>query len=80
MQRLDVSVAVRPLYGSLGVKELMYIICNAISKQILDRAQWDIHILQYFIGSCYKDANTPHSTWPRDSTVFKFVNVSTQTF
>ena len=38
MQRLEVSGAVRPLYGSLGVKELMYIISNAISKPILDRA------------------------------------------
>jgi len=29
MQRLDVSGAVRPIYGSLGVKQLKYIINSA---------------------------------------------------
>jgi len=35
MQRLEVSCAVRPIYGSLGVKRLTDISCLAVKKTVV---------------------------------------------
>jgi len=47
MQRLEVSGAVRPIYGSLGVKRLIYL--SNVQELISERKQTALHYTAKFV-------------------------------
>ena len=51
MQRLEISGAVRPIYGSLGVKQLMFphlcLVCDSFAYCVLYDCM-AYHLFQYF--------------------------------
>ena len=62
MQRLEVSGAVRPIYGSLGVKRLRYMAL---------RSTFEFQTLEHEGGSLMmrRRYSTPDATRPRDSAI-----------
>ena len=48
MQRLEVSGAVRPIYGSLGVKRLMMYCCTYVGQQ-----QYDVGLIVEWHMVCH---------------------------
>ena len=50
MQRLEVSGAIRPIYGSLGVKRLIYCLDDFLRKTRQDE-EGNLHTLYYLLQS-----------------------------
>jgi len=51
MQRLEVSGAVRPIYGSLGVKRLIYLITVYFNVLVINKN----FIIRYFNSYCKRN-------------------------